>query len=298
MVEVPYLKGMMTRSFSASLSLLVALSANPAHAQEINTGVLADHVQTGYGAPALNGHYLNFYYADETAVLGTDAASGFALDGGALQPFTDADTTDLNFDGFAAPDAATVRASVEGKPYVATFVQDGEQASYTSQYTASFQAMPPHAFYITSATTGGTPAYWDGNGRLVLDVNSTYTLNFNTFATQPDFMSLGLYGPGVDVEREAFAVNGDAAIVTQVINAGDLVAGALYDGELLVAEADLAGESGLLQVGTASMNVSAINYQGMLTEVEILAVPEPASYALIFGALVLGFGAVRHRGRR
>ena len=272
------------------LTLLFAVSAMSA--QSVDIGVVGSYDQNSFGSPAVDGYELNFTYEDDNAAIAANSGDGFSLNGGSAQSYDDVDSSSLEFYGFGSTTRSDVLNEVQGKDYTATFQRDGVSANYSSTVTNSLPTALNKPFFIDSVTPSGAAAYWNGLGRLVLDANTDYTINFNTFTTQPDYMSLEIFGPMLNVLQESIKDASDAPITSYSINAGDLTKGHLYDVGLFVAEIGTS-PAGTLTDGTGSISLEAMSYQGEFTAIEVIAVPE-----LSFSALGLGLIAFATTCRR
>ena len=274
------------------LTLLFAVSA--ISAQSVDIGVVGSYDQNSFGSPAVDGYELNFTYEDDNAAIATNSGDGFSLDGGSAKSYDDVDSSSLEFYGFGSTTRSDVLNEVQGKDYTATFQRDGVSANYSSTVSNPLPTALNQAFFIDSVTPSGTAAYWNGLGQLVLDANNDYTFNFNTYTSQPDYMSLELFGPTLDLMQESIRDASDAPITSYSINAGDLTEGHLYDVGLFVAEIG-ASPGGTLTDGTGSISLEAMSYQGEFTAIEMIAVPELSFSALGLGLMALATACRRRR---
>lgn len=146
-------------------------------------------------------------------------------------------------------------------------------------------------FTLVSGTAG-----WAGN---ILVVDPTTELRFSTGTFNTNF-SDGSTRIGWDVSGEGYFDSSDMGdftsdAVTITIPAGSLIAGKNYD---LYAEFGRIIDQGVL-TGTLITGLEGANFATILhtsTNIQLYAVPEPASYAAALGALVL-VGAITRRRR-
>lgn len=133
--------------------------------------------------------------------------------------------------------------------------------------------------------TGGT---WSG-GRLLIDPTQNYTLNFIGFSGfgAGDSITLAIDGSG----SNGHDVDSSSAVTSFLISAGDIV---LANGNTTRAELNF-----INGIDTDTSITGATGFTGYVTilSFEIQAIPEPSTYAAIFGALALA-GVILRRRRR
>lgn len=135
----------------------------------------------------------------------------------------------------------------------------------------------------------GPVLYVDPSVQLVFTTN-TYTTNFLGGSTR---IGWDVSGEGYFDSNNMGDFSGNSATIT--IDAGSLIAGKTYD---LYAEFGRIIDQGVL-TGASITALSTANFATILhssTNIQLYAVPEPASYAAVLGALVLA-GAVTMRRR-
>lgn len=155
----------------------------------------------------------------------------------------------------------------------------GERPDAPTSYS-----LPVNPGYIVSALSADTnvadDGFWD-NGRLVLDVAGTYTLSFSQFVSVPIHSEVLIRNPlGPDLSIEA-----DGNLGTLTIHGADLVAGTIYEGYIEIFYGDEV-------LGSFDPTV---DFKRSITSFEIEAVPESATYALVFGLLVTVISLLRRR---
>ncbi|MDV7391972.1 PEP-CTERM sorting domain-containing protein, partial [Arthrospira platensis SPKY1] len=107
------------------------------------------------------------------------------------------------------------------------------------------------------------------------------TFSFSEFDSDPVFSEVLIRNPlGPDLSIEA---DGNLGILT--IHGADLVAGTIYEGYIEIFYGDEV--SGSFD--------PTVDFKRSITSFEIEAVPEPATYALVFGLLVAVITLLRRR---
>jgi len=147
--------------------------------------------------------------------------------------------------------------------------------------------------------TGLTAGDFDGSGRLKIDLAlSSYTFNLNGLAGYSSGGHVGLFingvndpafisgnNPGGDVSGESikFGAFNDAELTFLTFNpsASNMVAGNAY---ILELEYNLAPNAASNLFGAGELDLGLFTYRTKLT---LIAVPEPATYAEIFGVVAL-----------
>ncbi len=159
--------------------------------------------------------------------------------------------------------------------------------------------LPNTPFVI--ATQNSNPVTWSG-GKMLVDPTLALTITTTTFSTNytngQGRVGVGVFGSIPDQEASnetspgSFIFSGNSAQL--VIAANTFAAGQFYSGDmefnnLIGSLVDLSGTYG----GSAK----GITIYSAFTSFQIQAIPEPSTYAAIFGALALA-GVMIHRRRR
>lgn len=166
--------------------------------------------------------------------------------------------------------------------------------------------------YPTAAPmlTGLSAGDFNGSGQLKIDLSlSSYTFNLNGLTgytsgghvgmfiggvSEASFISVTNSGGNVQAESMYFSpAKTDAEVTFLTFNpsASNMVAGNTYTLEL---EYNLAPNAGVNALGVNEFDLGLFTYR---TTVSLYAIPEPSTYAAIFGALALA-GVAIHRRRR
>lgn len=142
------------------------------------------------------------------------------------------------------------------------------------------------AFPNSPQITGGT---WSG-GKLLLDPTQNYTLNFTGFSGfgAGDKISLSVDGSGSNGHDDASA----SAVTSFFIPAGSIV---LANGNTTSVELNFI--NGIAMDTTSIPGATGLTAYVTILSFDIQAIPEPSTYAAIFGALALA-GVAWHRRRR
>jgi hypothetical protein len=175
-------------------------------------------------------------------------------------------------------------------------VDTASNVPLTLEATPSADFYPSGVPQLISANNG---ALWSAGKLLVSDTGTT-TLTLSSFSEYNSVangqlaghigMSLLLTGPGsfTEVNQEAFTFNADPAFNTFMISG--LTAGSTYQFEL---EYNILTA---LDSGSLAGATGAALFTNRL-QIDIQAVPEPATYAMIIGGLSLAMVAVYRRHR-
>jgi hypothetical protein len=149
--------------------------------------------------------------------------------------------------------------------------------------------------------TGLTAGDFDGSGRLKIDLAlSTYTFNLNGLAGYSSGGHVGVFIDGVTVsgnpvqgESIKFGSFNDPELTFLTFNpsASNMIAGNTYTIEL---EYNLAPNATSNLLGSGDLDLGLFTYRTQLT---LIAVPEPATFAEILGLVALT-GVMLHRRRR
>lgn len=176
--------------------------------------------------------------------------------------------------------------------YTMTF-SNGVAPTYTTPIRSLTSTLYPNnpQFTLVSGTAG-----WNGN---ILEVDPTTELVFSTGTFSTNYL-FGSTRIGWDVSGDGyFDSNGmgdfSSTSVTITIPAGSLIAGNNYD---LYAEFGRIIDQGVL-TGTGITGLEGATFATILhtsANIQLYAVPEPASYAAILGAMVL-VGVMTRRRR-
>lgn len=173
--------------------------------------------------------------------------------------------------------------------YTMTF----NSGAYTTPTRALSSTLYPNVPQFTLTSGSGT---WVGN-QLYVDPSVQLIFTTNTFTTN---FSAGSTRVGWDISGNSYNAgsgmgdfSGNSATIT--IPAGSLIAGSTYD---LYAEFGRILDQGTITstgiTGLDNANVVTILHAG--TNIQLYAVPEPASYAAILGALAF-IGVITNRQR-
>lgn len=158
----------------------------------------------------------------------------------------------------------------------------------------------PNAPFVV-ATQGGNPVTWSG-GKMLVDPSLSLTLTSTTFTTNftngLGRVGLGVFGSIADQETDneitdgSFTFTGNTAQL--VIAANTFTSGQTYSGDMEFnnIQGSLVDLSGIYG-GSAK----GIVLYSAFTSFQLQAIPEPSTYAAIFGALALAAVAI-HRRRR
>jgi hypothetical protein len=135
--------------------------------------------------------------------------------------------------------------------------------------------------------TGGT---WS-NGKLMIDPTQNYTLTFTGFSgfAAGDQIRLSIDGPGSD----GHDVGSTTAVTSFFIPAGSIV---LAPGNTTGAELNFI--NGITTDTTSIASATGMTGYVTILSFQIQAVPEPSTYAAIFGGLALAGAAVYRRRRQ
>jgi len=184
-------------------------------------------------------------------------------------------------EGFAYADITALNAAYNNGLYSLAIPNNGAAQSVSGLNLTG-------DIYPDAPTIGGT---WLNN-RLQLDPTINNTITFSAF-TLPS----GSFGTGDRIFLSGEGVNYDAASTTAVmsfvINSGTLTAGQSYDFELVFVNAVYTDTTSLT---STSDNVGLAGYV-TIVNFQIQAIPEPSTFAAIFGGLALA-GVMIHRHRR
>jgi len=148
---------------------------------------------------------------------------------------------------------------------------------------ADLPSFPSAELVLTDATN----ANWNAAGQLVIDTRYdtvfTFSGDFTAFANEISF-----YGPNDSLESQEI----DTTDGTYTLKANSLIAGVVYEVELLSA-------NGVFNVpGLADdKEKDSIFFLGETTEFQILAVPEPSTYAFFAGIAALAVAVIRRKHR-
>lgn len=165
--------------------------------------------------------------------------------------------------------------------------------------SATNDGLPNMPFVI--ATQNGNPVTWSG-GKMLVDPTLALTIDTTTFTTNFSAgmgrVGVGVFGSIPDQEATnetspgSFVFSGNTAQL--VIAANTFTAGQFYSGDMEFNSVQAAPvDLSLIYGGTAK----GIVIYTAFTSFQIQAIPEPSTYAAIFGALTLA-GAMMQRRRR
>ena len=166
--------------------------------------------------------------------------------------------------------------------YTMTFPNNGGSGPQSS----TLQAFPGDAYPVDPLITGGT---WTG-GLLQIDNTVNHTLNFASFSTfgADDSYALKIRNSS-DVEVASGFWN-TAGTTSFLITAGTLTAGQVYS-------ASLQFNNNYINYNTPFAGANGSIGYTVINDFQIQAVPEPSTYAAIFGGLALAGVMIRRRRR-
>lgn len=288
---------MKTPNYNTNLTLflafiLLSIFAALLQAEEIEAiavGTTGYAVQSSaFSAPDYDNYNLSALVAteDNDTILGvnTNPGGGFTYNGDHRGNFTKSgDGLYFESDLYATTDDLYADYPL-GSDWEFNFFYDSGVRMVTGARPASpAYSLPITPGYIVSALSADTnvadDGFWD-NGRLVLNVAGTYTLSFSQFDSVPFSSEVLIRNPGgPDLSIEA---DGNLGILT--IDGADLVAGTIYEGYIEIFYGSII-ENGF----------DTVDFKRSITSFEIEAVPEPATYALVFGLLVTVISLLRRR---
>lgn len=178
--------------------------------------------------------------------------------------------------------SAALNGAYGDSAYTMTFPNNGGSGPQSS----TLQAFPGDAYPEDPLITGGT---WSG-GLLQINNTSNHTLNFASFASfgADDSYALKIYNSS-DVQVASGFWN-TAGTTSFLITAGTLTAGQTYS-------ASLQFNNNYINYDTPFAGANGSIGYTVINDFQIQAVPEPSTYAAIFGALALA-GVLIHRRRR
>jgi hypothetical protein len=264
------------------------------------TAMMSGQVVTEYIVAYINDHYQtqdgvtvagDIYNTPNTnryglfaQVSGTGLTTGYTFTppGGSAIPITTVESNGLFFeDAFNYADTTALFAAYpEGNFSMAIPNTNGANQS-VSPFPLS-----GGSFANTPMITGGT---WS-NGKLMIDPTQNYTLTFTGFTgfAAGDQIRLGIDGPGSD----GHDTGSTTAVTSFFIPAGSIV---LAPGNTTGAELNFI--NGITTDTTTITGATGMTGYVSILSFQIQAIPEPSTYAAIFGGLALA-GAVIYRRRR
>jgi hypothetical protein len=289
---------MKTPNYNTNLTLFLAFILSSIFAALLQAEEQIDTIAVGttgyavqssaFSAPDYDNYNLSAIVAtDENfTILDVNPGGGFTYDGVHRGNFTKSGDG-LYFESDLYATTADLYAAYPlGSTYEFNFLYNSVVRTETGTRpdAPTSYSLPVNPGYIVSALSADTnvadDGFWD-NGRLVLDVAGTYTLSFSQFDSVPVFSEVLIRNPlGPDLFIEA---DGNLGILT--IHGADLVAGTLYEGYIEIFYGDEV--SGSFD--------PTVDFKRSITSFEIEAVPEPATYALVFGLLVAVITLLRRR---
>lgn len=185
--------------------------------------------------------------------------------------------------GFAFPDIASVNAAYNNGLYSMAIPNNGTAQSVSGlNLTGDIYPDAP-------MVTGGT---WTG-GKLQLDPTINNTINFTAYTLSSGSFTNGQDRIYLSSEDASYDQSSTTPVTSFVINASTLTAGLTYSFELVFVNTVYVDNSTLTSTGLdegIAGYVTIVNF-------DIQAIPEPSTYAAIFGALALA-GVMIHRRRR
>lgn len=153
----------------------------------------------------------------------------------------------------------------------------------------------PNAPVATISTNTGLGLLWSGNV-LIVDPSlfTTFTITTNAFATNfnPSLNHIGISGDSFSASVEAESFNDADGVLSTNIASATFLGGS--SGKSLEIEFNNIIDYFANTPGAGNTSVSAFT---SVTKISIQVIPEPSTYAAIFGALALA-GAMIHRRRR
>lgn len=308
----------MHRFFAVAFATLLAVGISQAQVQFVFVEKMVIFTQTSEAAPSvaagtpyqfkfeINGTGLSGY-AGTHAVEITTTATGSGVSGpvGASYTINGSEeswkTAPLNYTSQGLMDAAFANGvyglNVNNTAFNMT-LGSGAGPSYPDGYPAAAPML-----------TGLSAGDFDGSNNLKINLglsSYTFTLNglpgyssgghvgiFISGVSDPAFISGGNPGGNVEGESVKFGAMNDPELTFLTFNpsASNMVAGNTYTLEL---EYNLAPNATSNLLGAGELDLGLFTYR---TTVSLIAVPEPSSYAAIFGGLALA-GVLIHRRRR
>ncbi len=289
---------MKTPNYNTNLTLFLAFIGSSIFAalmqaeEQIDTiavGTTGYAVQSSaFSAPDYDNYNLSAIVAtdDNFTILDVNPTGGFTYDGVHRGNFTKSGDG-LYFESSLFSNTTDLYAAYPlGSTWGVDFLYNSGSRTETGARpdAPTSYSLPVTPGYIVSAHSADTNVadhgFWD-NGRLILDVAGTYTLSFSQFVIEPVFSEVLVRNTlAGDLPIEA---DGNLGILT--IHGSDLVAGTIYEGYIEIFYGDEV--SGSFD--------PTVDFKRSITSFEIEAVPEPATYALVFGLLVAVLTLLRRR---
>ncbi len=244
-------------------------------------GYLYDLTQTsGSGSSAGSTPYGFFAEVVGSSFSGTYQ---FTTPGGSAsspQPLAD-DEGDKHFEiAEVFADTTALYAAYNTGNYVFDIPNTNLSNTAPDQLTLTLNDTFANAFSITNGT-------WSG-GKLLIDPTQAYTITFDSFAGMVDGVDVIVLG--IDAGYDDFSSSSATTSFLIPANSFSLAPGQTTSAELVFAKVvDVDNSLG-------SLTLSGGTYATIVT-FQIQAIPEPSTYAAIFGGLALA-GVMLHRVRR
>lgn len=195
-----------------------------------------------------------------------------------------------SFSGGAAAAKAAMDTAFENGDY--TISADPGSVTLTLGVTLS-DAYPGTPLF--TATNGTFTPFWSGN-KLMVDPSQTLTLTSSTFTVGQGFVSgnslvsVGVEGGtnDIDIYTNTFSdMTQNSTFVN--VTSGNLLPGETYNGSVEFIKWTE------IDAGASISGVTALAGFSVITSFQIQAIPEPSTYAAIFGTLALAGVVIRRR---
>jgi hypothetical protein len=252
-----------------------------------------DHSQTAWSAPgeSSSNPWQFGAFVVGTSITGSDPITNASFTSAAGSTVTSGsltfDTNEWKAEYDYATSGALTTAFVDGN-YTMTF----NSGAYTTPTRALSSTLYPNVPQFTLTSGSGT---WVGNmlyvnpGVELVFTTNTYTTNFLVGSTR---VGWDISGNGYNASSGMGDFSGNSATIT--ISAGSLIAGNTYD---LYAEFGRILDNTTL-TSTGITGLDSATFATMLhsgTGIQLYAVPEPASYAMVLGTVILIGSLIRRR---
>ena len=255
----------------------------------------ADYVQTSSSAPSLSYYRLAAEINGSNLSGMTNHSVSTPGPGTVTMAYDPMDGKWFDHQDFATK--ALLDAAFPNGTYTYTAVSTASNVPLKVDATPSGDLYPTAVPQITSVDNGAT---WSG-GSLIMQTTGTTTITLNSFAQYSSALNgqvgghigVSFYqtsgtGSFVTLQQEAITFQSQSAFNTFMVSG--LTAGNHYQFEIeynVITAADATSLAGATGVGLFTNRL----------HIDVIAVPEPSTYAAIFGAVAL-VGVMLHRRRR